>query len=204
MDQKKFQIHKPNVQKKFEIEPDKPKKKFIVESGTPDNWTQQRNSNDCGPALLLNSLRELSIEVPDKTIGDVRVTVNAIRGNSPLPPTGWFLSSDVGRYFSEVAKLRVEEFMPRPYERQEVAHLVESRFRDRSFDLIYITIGRHFKGILNKQNELILLDSFKSCPEVLSSEQALELIKQTLNATDGTRIEVIGVVSRGESGYVSS
>lgn len=200
MDQKKFQINKP---KKFEIQEDKPKKKFVIESGTSYAWTQQRNANDCGPALILNSLGELGITVQDRSIEDVRGTVNRIRGSSPLPATGWFLTSDVGRYLSEIGRLRVEEYVPLPYRKKEVFDAVESVFRARSFDLIYITIGRHFRGILNKNNELILLDSFTSGPETLSSEQAWNLISRTLNATDGTRIERVGVVTRGEVGYVS-
>ena len=72
MDQKKFQIHQSIVPKKFEIQSDKSKKKFVIEQGTPDDWIQQRNSNDCGPALILNSLRGLDVSVPDKNIDDVR------------------------------------------------------------------------------------------------------------------------------------
>ncbi len=199
MDQKKFQINKPNTKKKFEVDEDKPKKKFVIE---PGNWVQQRNANDCGPALILNALGELGVVVPDRNIEDVRNTVNRIRGSTPLPATGWFVSSDVGRYLSDVAGLRVEEYAANPYRKQEVIDAVEAVFRARAFDLLYITVGRHFRGILNKNNQLVLLDSFKSGPETVSPEDAWGLIERSINAGEGMRIERVGIVKRGEAAYL--
>lgn len=210
MDKLKFEIDQP---KKFEVtEPDKKKfvidepkkfevkKKFEIENEKP-NWFKQENSDDCGPCLILNALAELEIQTLDRDIQSVRNKVNQSRGQSEqLAPGGWFRSTDVGQYLSD-AGLDVDEYPVRPYERQATHDSIKQIFDEGSFDFIYITLGRHFRGIIRKEGQLMLLDSFKTGPENITADSAWSLIEDTINVSSDTVMQRVGVVRRGTPGY---
>ena len=196
---KKFEINPP-VKKKFEVE--KPRKKFEIQGS--GRWFQQENSNDCGPCLILNALNELGIQTTEHDIKSVREKVSQSRGQSELlRENGWFRTSDVGRYLSE-AGLGIDEYATRQFEKVENLTAIKQIFDNRLFDFIYITLGNHFRGIVNKDAQLILLDSFNNGPQVIENDGAWKLIENTVNSSEGMNLGVVGIVRRNNPGYRSS
>ena len=200
----KFEIHQPNEEprKKFEIQ-NPEKKKFQIEN-SPQQWFQQENTNDCGPCLVLNALNELGVETAERSIEAVRNKVNQTRGRSEqLDTNGWFRTSDVGRYLSENG-LGVDEYATRQFEKVENLAKIKQIFDNQNFDFIYVTLGSHFRGIVNKEDQLILLDSFNTGPRVIENNEAWSLIENTVNSGEGMRLGVVGIVRRSNPGYRSA
>ena len=206
----KFEIHQPDDQpkKKFEIiEPEKkkftienPKKKFEIH-GREKTWFKQENLIDCGPCLILNVLQELNVEIPEKTIEAVRTKAGQMRGGTnSLAQSEWFRSTDVGGYFAE-AGLGVDEYASLPFEKAEKLELVREIFDAQDFQLIYITLGNHFKGILNKDGELMILDSLNTGPQHIGTSNAWKLIENTVLTSTERLIGRVGVVRRNNPGF---
>ena len=54
---------------------------------------------------------------------------------------------------------------------------------------------------MNKEGQLILLDSFDTGRQIIDSNTAWKLIENTVNSSNGTRIERVGIVKRDNPGY---
>ena len=210
MERKKFEIG-PIVtppKKKFEIIP--PKKKFEIKTQEGENikleWFRQTNANDCGPCLLLNGLHRIeNVRHIPHDIAEVRREVNRLRRESQRPelgPSDWFTSEDIGKYLSEVAGLNVEEYVCFRDVAEETEREIGNSLRQNSFDMIYSTAGRHFKGIIPSEDHYELLDSFNSAPSEQTAESINEMIGRSVyGTTRGSMPMRFGIIRRGEPVY---
>ncbi len=207
---KKFQIEN-QPPKKFEILAEMPKKKFVIHTETGKSisleWFQQINSNDCGPCLLLNGLHLLKVESIPNSIAEVRADVNRIRrerGEQELPANGWFTSKDVGEYLAQVGSLQVEEFPVFPYEADDIKTAINNNISQRSYDLMYTTVGRHFTAVspTEEPNQYYLLDSFLNEPRIIGQEEVNSLLDRSVSSRVENRVERIGIARKGDNpGY---
>lgn len=209
---KKFEINQPEEKKKFQINETSPKKfeikkKFIVHTETGRDisleWFQQKNSNDCGPCLLLNGLRLLHVESIPNSIDEVRETVNQMRrekGRPELPSNGWFTSEDVGEYLAQVAGMEVEEYPVYPYDAENVKQQINWNISQRPYELMYTTVGNHFRAVAptSEPNQFYLLDSFLNEPKIISQGEAQELLERTVSSRSENRVERVGVARKSQ------
>jgi len=219
MEEKRFEIIGESQGKKFEIlsvtptkkrfEIVEPKKKFDIEYEDSERvaveWYQQANANDCGPCLILNGLRRIegASHIPSD-INEVRQDINRLRrerGQQELDPSAWLTSEDVGRYLSEVAGLNVEEYACFRDVADETSQSIRDSLEQRSFEMIYSTAGRHFRGIVPFGDGDLLLDSLADAPREQTAESINEMIGQSVNSADRERVERLGIVRQGEAGY---
>jgi hypothetical protein len=188
-----------------------PKKRFVITSETPPEtphaWFKQSNEDDCGPCLILNSLPRLDPGYTTSNIAEVRASVNSMRrarGLEELPATANLTSEDLGRYLAQAGRLEVEEFPVLPYEAQEVLQAVDTNLMQRQFDLIYTTVGRHFRGIMpvGQPNRYVLLDSLLDAPQLVGEDEVRLLLTRSAVGAHENRIERIGIVRRSDTpGY---
>ena len=212
--QKRFEIReiKDQGKKRFEI---KAKKKFEIQiqQNTPITleWFQQDNAHDCGPCLLLNGLQMLQVQEIPQSIEQVRREVNGLRrqeGRPELSQIANFTSEDIGKYLSEIAGLNVQEYPCLPYEADNVMRSIEQNLESDPYDMIYMTNGTHFRGLLpgaEKEGEFLLLDSLTDAPRAMNENSSINLVRDNVYAqqsSDRIRMERVGIVRKhGEAGY---
>ena len=218
MERKKFEIIENAPKKKFEIISEtslkrkfeiKSKKRFEIKTQEGENitleWFQQRNANDCGPCLILNGLRRIEgvQHIPDD-ISEVRREVNRLReerGRPELGPSDWFTSEDIGRYLSEIAGLNVEEYACFADVAEETERNIRNSLEERPFDMLYSTAGRHFRGVVPKEENFELLDSLQDAPTESTADSINNMVAGSVYAASRERVERLGIVRRGQPGY---
>jgi hypothetical protein len=179
---------------KFEIQP--PKKFEIQSSQKKDarfkilhEWFKQNNSNDCGPCLLLNSLKMLNVNLSENSISEMRARVNEFRiakGQGQLQKDGWFNDIDMERIL-EKYDFDVTTFGMFEEDKKELLESIKSELV-KSFDLIISTAGSHFRGIINNpsnKNKYLLLDSFQDGPQDINYDEMMNFIERNfINTQD--------------------
>ncbi len=206
--EKKFVIKKPA--KTFRILGSTPgnqseapaRKRFVIRSeGTPvqnQEWFRQNNSSDCGPCLILNSLRKIkgAYHIP-QSIDEVRQEVNKFRREKnqvELQPDGWFTNTDIQEYLTRVAGLDVKQYAAFADQAEEVSNNIRTNLEGAPFEMIYGTVGRHFRGIVPSETGYELLDSFNSDPQAVDTDRVNSLISESIAQSTPARTEVIGIV----------
>ncbi len=159
----------------FIIEDEQPKKTFRIEgeiSPTPIPGTNreimfatQRNSYDCGPCIVLNTLQALGTNSSLSAVDNVRSYANQVRidsGRPTLPTNGWFTNFDVDDV------LHKQELNVKSWSAADEGSL--SNLRDYLKELtgkeqefvIYTGVDRHYKGLYrNGDDGIFELDSLR-------------------------------------------
>lgn len=175
-------------------------------------WYQQRNSNDCGPCMLLNIGSLLGIENEDESVTDVREWTNSKRreiiqrGGSirELSPTDWFDNTDVDRYLSEKLGLDVQGIYISPHERDEIFEKIMQSMRS-SFEIFYGTYGSHFRAVIPNEEvpgTYLMLDSFSDAPAVIGERELENFVHSNVyNTGRGGAGLNVGLVSDNKIEY---
>lgn len=204
----KFEIINPEeeIKKNFRIEGgQKIQKHFEIQDGEVSQksreggfWLKQRNDYDCGPCLLLNSAHILGFHLPHQSIEQIRNAINAERRNDrtreQLSRTGWLTATDLGDYLHNYCGMTGVNYALLG------ENVIENIFSEinNSFDLMVLTVGRHFRGVVpaQRRDRFLVLDSMRDGPEEITRESLNSLIQHSYESSSGERKENIGVYRR--------
>lgn len=185
--------------KKFEIRAES-KKKFEIRSEdltTTQEWFRQTNDSDCGPCMILNSLRKIpKVRHVPSNVEEIRHDVNRLRresGRQELQTSDWFTSEDIQEYFKDIAGLAVKEYALFQDSTDEIKWNIQSDLQ-RPFELLYGTAGRHFRALVPHEQGYELLDSFNEGPRPADTSAIDEFINHAARESTNGRIERIGIV----------
>jgi len=199
---KRFEIIKPGLEgsKKFEIlKEDVPKKRFDIISRSDSHFAfaRQHNSNDCGPCLILNTLRALQIPTELSSIDDVRNVTNSLREPSrKLSSNGWLSSVDILSLFNVQGAAVSHQWEARDGEsRENFFDQMEEHDQYKDPYVAYFQVGRHWSGVWNTQDgHYYLLDSLKSEPLEVQKDLITTLVDRARKNEQA--FESIGLVSK--------
>lgn len=203
---KKFEIKKKfhvdyiiGSNKKFEINDFKSKKRFIIMKEQHEQsklWYQQKNSNDCGPCLLLNAANILEVDVPHKNILELREYINKIRREKGLDIKGineWLSVNDLNEYFIKIMKFKVYPFILKDTETRF------EEFKDNlktPYEMIYFTGGSHFVGIIPEEQNYLYLDSFLKNPQIINESRLDQIINFNISNSSINRLNFGAIIRK--------